>query len=326
MKYPYEDLSYKQFEDLVEILCQKLFGVAVQGFAEGPDGGRDAKFVGTADHFPSQLEPWKGTTIFQAKHTSGYNRSFSEGDFYSTSSKSTVIANEIPRIKKLRENKQIDNYMLFANRRLTGTAENDIRAHIAKECAIPEASIFLCGVEKLEIWMKTYPDVPKIAGIDPIDMPLNVNSEDLAEIVEALARHKKDVSQMIDDPPTPRVSYTQKNALNKMTDDYAKVLRKRYLKDTTQIQIFLAAPENLALMHMYESVVEEYQLKIISKRKDYQSFDEIMTYLMELLLNRDPVLRQHPHKRLMRAMLFYMYWNCDIGKVDDDKTDETLTP
>jgi hypothetical protein len=106
-----------------------------------------------------------------------------------------------------------------------------------------------------------------------------------------------------------------------MSDEYAKDLRKRYLKETSQIRNFLAAPENHELVHMYESVVEEFQLKIIAKRKDYQTFDELMEYLVKLLFNRDPILRQRAHKRLTRAVLFYMYWNCDIGKVDDAKTE-----
>ena len=49
MKYAYEDLSDAQFERLIVLLCQRLLGIAVQGFAAGPDGGRDAKFVGTAE-------------------------------------------------------------------------------------------------------------------------------------------------------------------------------------------------------------------------------------------------------------------------------------
>jgi hypothetical protein len=49
---------------------------------------------------------------------------------------------------------------------------------------------------------------------------------------------------------------------------------------------------------MYESVVDEFQLKIIAKRKDYQTFDEVMEYLVDLLFNRDAVLCQHAHKRL----------------------------
>jgi len=95
------------------------------------------------------------------------------------------------------------------------------------------------------------------------------------------------------------------------------LLRKRYLKDTAQIQAFLATPENSDVLRQYESVVEEFQAKIVTHRKDHQTFDRVMEYLIDLLFGRDPMLRQQGHKRLTRAMLFYMYWNCDIGETDD---------
>lgn len=295
---------------------------SVQGFSKGPDGGRDAKFVGTAELLPSKTAPWIGTTIVQAKHTNGYNRNFFESDFFSTTSAKTVLGKEIPRIKKLREAKQIDHYMLFANRRLAGNAETDIREYIASQCSIPVSSIYLCGVEQLEIWLKRFPDVAKEADLDPVDSPLIISPDDLADVVQALARQKDSVVAILDDPPTERVvNYEQKNELNNMTVQYAKELRKKYLKETAQIKAFLAAPENLDLLRMYESVVDEFQLKIIAKRKDYQTFDEVMEYLVDLLFSRDPVLRQHAHKRLTRALLFYMYWNCDIGEVGDVETD-----
>ena len=321
MKFDYEDLSDAQFETLVVFLCQRLLGISVQGFAKGPDGGRDAKFVGTAELHPSRAAPWIGTTIIQAKHTIGYNRNFSESDFFSTTAQSTVLGKEIPRVKKLRESRQIDHYMLFANRRLAGNAESEIRAFLAQQCDIPASSIYLCGLEQLEVWLKTFPDVASKADLDPIDSPLTVSPDDLAEVVQALARQRNEVSAVLDDPPTTRVKYAQKNALNDMTADYAKAQLKRYLKETAQIQAFLAAPENLELLRMYESVVDEFQLKIIAKRKDYQTFDAVMEYLVDLLFNRDPVLRQHAHKRLTRAVLFYMYWNCDIGEVGDAAAD-----
>jgi hypothetical protein len=320
VKYAYEDLSDTQFETLIIFLCQRLLGTAVQGFAEGPDGGRDAKFVGTAELFPSKAAPWVGTIIIQAKHTNGFNRSFSESDFFSSSATNTVVGKEIPRIKNLRTTKQLDHYMFFANRRLTGNAESELRAHIAKECSIPEASIYLCGIEQLEIWLKTFPEVPKLADLDPVDSPLILSPDDLAEIVQALARQKDSVSAVLDDPPTPRVPYEKKNWLNSMSEEYAKAQRKRYLKETTQIHAFLAAPENSNLLTMYESVVDEFQLKIIARRKDYQTFDRVMEYLVDLLFMRDAVLRQRAHKRLTRALLFYMYWNCDIGEVGDATT------
>lgn len=321
MKYAYEDLGDAQFESLIVLLCQRLLGISTQPFAKGPDGGRDAKFVGTAELFPSTSAPWIGTTIIQAKHTNGYNRNFSEPDFYAAESATNVLGKEIPRIQKLRAKKQLDHYMLFANRRLAGNAESEIRAYLAEECSIPEASLYLCGVEQLELWLKQFPDVPKLANLDPIDSPLIVSPDDLAEVVQAFARQKDGISAVLDDPPTARVAYETKNALNNMSDEYAKIQRRKYLKETATIRAFLSAPENLELLRLYESAVDEFQLKITAKRKDYQTFDAVMEYLVDLLFARDPILRQHAHKRLTRAMLFYMYWNCDIGEVGDAAAD-----
>jgi hypothetical protein len=317
VKYAYEDFSDDQFEQLVVLLCQRLLGVAVQGFAKGPDGGRDAKFVGKAELHPSKADPWVGTTIIQAKHTNGYNRHFSEGDFYNSTTDKTILGEEIPRISRLRQNKQLDNYMLFANRRLGGNAESEIRKYISERCDLPESSIYLCDVEQLERWLKVFPDVATLANLDPIDSPLIVSPDDLSEVVQALARQRDTIVNVIDDPPTLRTSYEEKNALNNMSKEYAMALRKKYLKETAQIRTFLAAPENAELLGLYESVVDEFELKIIAKQKDHQRFDEVMEYLVDLLFSRDAVLRQRVHKRLTRAVLFYMYWNCDIGKVDD---------
>jgi type II secretory pathway component PulL len=146
---------------------------------------------------------------------------------------------------------------------------------------------------------------------------LIVSPDDLSEVVEALARQKDGLSTALDNPPTPRVPFETKNQINNMSVDYAKEQRKKYLKETTLIATFLAAPENKDLLQLYDSAVDEFQLKIIAKRKDYQSFDDVMEYLLDLLFARDAVLRQRGHKRLTRAMLFFMYWNCDIGEAND---------
>lgn len=228
------------------------------------------------------------------------------------------MSEEIPRIRKLRASKQLDNYMLFSNRRLAGNAESTIRAHISKECDIAELSIYLCGTEQLELWMKTFPVVARLAPLDPIDSPLIVSPDELAEVVLALAGHTPTVLTALDDPPAPRVTYADKNALNNMTAEYAAAQQRRYLKETAQIRSFLAAPENLSLLQLYETVIDEIELKVVANRQSYQTFDKVMEYLADLLFKRDPILRTH--KRLTRVMLFYMYWNCDIGKVEDAAT------
>jgi hypothetical protein len=318
MKYPYEDLSSEQFERLVVAICQFLLGAGVQGFAAGRDGGRDAKFLGTANLIPSEAAPWSGTVIIQAKHTNGYNQKFSDPDFFSEKASNTVIAKELPRIRKLRVDKALDHYMLFSNRKLTGQGESSIRAHLSKECGLPEQSIYLCGVEQMELWLKRFPRSAEIASIDPVDSPLIVSPDALAEVVEALAKHLSVVSAKLDDVPTARVSYDQKNRLNRMSDEYARDLRRRYLKESQQIREFLSDPQNEDLLAHYTSIVEEFQLNIIAKRKEYQSFDDVLNYLFRLLFGRDPILGRN--QGLTRMVVFYMYWNCDLGASSDAQT------
>ena len=133
----------------------------------------------------------------------------------------------------------------------------------------------------------------------------------MAEVVEVLAKHLSTVSAKLDDVPTDRVSYEQKNLLNNMSKEYAYELRKRYLKESQQIREFLSDPQNKELLVCYLSAVEEFQLNVIAKRKDYQTFDDVLNYLFDLLFERDAILRGN--KRLTRAVVFYMYWNCDLG-------------
>ena len=65
-----------------------------------------------------------------------------------------------------------------------------------------------------------------------------------------------------------------------------------------------------------------FRLKSPRNERINQSFDEVMEYLADLLFARDPVLRAN--KRLTRALLFYMYWNCDIGQMQDVETHEAF--
>lgn len=326
MRYLYEDLGSEQFETLVLLICQRLFGVSVKGFSTGPDGGRDAKFLGTAELWPDQINPWVGTTIIQAKHTLGHNRHFGETDFFNPTEKNphSTIGKELPRINKLRAGGELDHYMLVSNRRLSGGVESKLVTFLSKECSLPIGSISVIGLENLELLLRTYPDIPQKANLDEMDSPLIVSSQDLAEIIQILADNIEGIARSVAEPPTPRTPYAQKKDLNGMSSEYSKYFRERHLKEAGSIQHFLAAPENAELLLKYESIVDEFNSKIIAQRKEHQTFDRVLEYLFEQLFSRDPILNQHKHKRLTRAMVFYMYWICDIGR-NATSTDKTLT-
>ena len=315
MKYAYEDLSPEQFEKVIMHICRKLMGISVIGFSTGPDGGRDARFHGMAELHPSKAEPWVGKVVIQGKHTNGINRSFSEADFYSESNTKCILAKELPRIIALKTGGNLDHYMLFANRRLSAIADAAIRKYISSGAGLPEISVFLCGIEQIESFLRDFPDIPQKLNLSIFGTPLIVSPDELSKIVEAFAMRSGDLAAAIESLPVNRTLYTNKNKLNNMSEPYAKKLRDLYLKDTQQIREFLADPDNEQIREFYESATADFQLKILAKKKAGDSFDELFEYLFDQLIGRDPILAAY--RRLTRSILFYMYWNCDIGEVTD---------
>lgn len=324
MKYVFEDLSPKQFEDLLVCVCQKLFGISVQGFAQGPDGGRDAKFEGTAELHPSKASPWVGKTIIQAKHTNGYNKRFSDPDFFSDRA-DAILQIESKRVKTLKKQGELDHYFICSNRRLGGNTESKIKNFISKECGIPTSSIYICDTEQLDRLLRLFPAAAENAQISPNDSPLIVSSQELGDIIESLSAFIDSSTNSYGRHPTNRTPYDRKNEINGLTVDYAKAQRRYYLKDSRQIQDFLASPQNESLSRMYNSVVQDFQLKILANRSKFETFDQVLEAIFEMLVNRDSMLRSN--KRLTRAVLFFMYWTCDIGKDESDdnaSANETL--
>jgi hypothetical protein len=64
--YQLERLNTRSFEQLVQALALAVMGPQVAVYGDGPDGGREATFVGTVD-YPKGGKRWKGSGIVQAK-------------------------------------------------------------------------------------------------------------------------------------------------------------------------------------------------------------------------------------------------------------------
>ena len=313
MRHDYEDLYPSQFEQLVIALCQQLLGMGTIGFSEGPDGGRDAKFEGTAD-YPSHKAPWKGITVIQAKHSLNPVAAFSDADFYSASNAKSVLAQELPRIRKLRESGELDHYLLISNRRLSANTEAKLRQVIADNCGLAREDVVLLGIEQLEHYLKRFPEVAHWAEPDPFERPLFITPDDLSAVIEALSEQKHHLRTLLPDTLCDRTSLERKNKLNAVPPAFARQLRKNYLKETAGIDDFLENPENSDILDTYLTAVEELQLKFLEYRRRGEAFDTIYNRFADLLFARDVVLKTH--KRLTRAVLFYMYWNCDLGISD----------
>ena len=315
-RYRYETLSPTEFERLVLEICQKLLGEGARGFAEGPDGGRDARFDGVANEYPSVNAPWDGTTIIQSKHTNKTDASFSDSDFLGPSG---TLAKEIPRIKNLVNQRKLDHYMLFSNRRLTGRTDDKIIERISQECGLAASDIQICGVEELDQRLARHKDIVERLGLDMLTIPLPLTRDSLAEVIEGIAGVLVSSAKAGKDDPVNRTSLKHKNTLNEVSEEEMEPLRRLYLKDTVTIDRFLANPMNQDLLEKYVEASDELNERLPYLKKCHGSFMGAYHAVNDILLG-DTSLRKY--KRLVKSVLFYMYWHCDFGRsgTDDDAT------
>jgi len=156
MRIDYHDLSEMDFERIVVAICAEILGSGVVPFCSGPDGSRDARFEGTAADLPHSVDPYRGKFIAQAKHSENPVAKYSDTDF-SGRAQSSVLTKEIPGIKRLVVIGELDYYLLFSNRRMSGVAEGPIRLRITAETG---AKSWSCS--ELSGWIFFLRSIPKL--------------------------------------------------------------------------------------------------------------------------------------------------------------------
>jgi len=303
MKYPLYNLNEKRFEKLVAMICQEILGLGTVVFASGKDGGRDAKFTGTAQQFPDSDNPWTGKFIIQAKFTENPIASCSDSTF------GTILNNELPKVKKLKESGFVDYYLLFTNRKLTGLRDPILEKRIDEEVGVQAR---LLGLESIDLLLEQNPVVAKRMELSKLLMPLEFYEEDLRTLIVSFSSTDiKSISKYSCDDFT-LISKEEKNRLNNLTADYYNNYLKRSVADFGKIDSFLNDPQNDDLKRKYDNTVSDIQGEILAYRDEYETFDQILHHLGRLIQesSNSDLMRD---RRLISVFLHYMYFCCDIG-------------
>jgi hypothetical protein len=303
------EMSDDAFEELVGYICSHELGTGTVTFSKGPDGGRDGRFSGTANNYPSKQSPWFGKFIIQAKHTSNAIASCSDKDFYGN--KSSVVLTEIKRVKNLRDNGEVDNYLIFTNRKLSGGADQKIISFIKKKAAVN--NVGLIGIETLQRMMTNhYKELKRLFHLDQSRGPLIFYSQDLKALLTAISKHGVISKARGYTFELDFVSISEKNELNRLSEIYFKLIQSDSMPYFGQIERFLTSPLNTDLADLYDNIVVDFNNKILIRRDDYDKFEEIFEVIYESILEQEPEL--HTKHRLLYTMLHYMYWKCDLGQ------------
>lgn len=302
MKYPLEYLTDTEFEDLVALICERILGVGTIVFSVGKDGGKDAKFVGKANKFPSETKSWDGKIIIQAKHTQRSNASCSDSDF-----KHILKREVIPSINNLFSSNKVDFYLLFTNRKLSGV--QDIKIEDIFEEKVPVENR-LIALERILLWLKEYPEIVRILNLNKLLLPIDFREDDLKEII--LAFRKTDIKKSTLPSIPPKRNIEMKNEINRLSKDYFNNVLKKNINYFNQIEHFLKDPINEEFLNKYQNTIDDINEEIIIHRDEYEKFEEIINHLYKFVLVGNPELNNR--RKLIRLFLHYMYYNCDIGK------------
>ncbi|MFV8333232.1 ABC-three component system protein [Flavobacterium sp. GSP14] len=300
MKYPLENLTDSEFERLVALICSEILGIGTVVFTDGKDGGRDGKFYGKANNFPSKSEPWNGKIVIQAKHTDKINASCSDSPFQ------TILKNSvIPAINKLKTDKKIEYYLLFTNRKLSGIQDAKIEDVFEEKTEIENR---LIGLETIELWLKQYPSIAKALNLNKLLLPLSFDENDLKEIINSFSKIDQKKGDL---PKIPKRDIEKKNELNNLSKEYFSNVIKKNLIYLDQIREFLMDPINDEFLNKYENTIDDINEEIIVHRNEFDKFDLIFNYLYKFIIENNPELKSN--RSLVRLFLHYMYYNCDIG-------------
>lgn len=311
MAYNYSELSPIQFENFVITLCHELFGIGAQSFSPGPDGGRDSRFHGIANRFPSIASPWKGLTIIQAKHTIQCRAKFSDTDFFSENSSCCEIATETDKIVKLKNNNEIDNYIIFSNRKLASMVNEKIINYISKKTGLDREKIYLVGIEKLEGWTKEFNQAIKNFQLNPFELPIFIDPNELSQVILGIKGNLQKTKKEDMENAIKRTNLKTKNKINNLTENYSKSIESK-IADFVAIQDFLSRPENSYVQDLYIESADEINAKIRAYKPKDESFDKTIETIIDLVIAKDNDCNSN--KRLTRIVIFYMYYKCDIGE------------
>ncbi|RKS98224.1 ABC-three component system protein [Chryseobacterium defluvii] len=304
-KYPLHYLNDAEFENLATLICRKILGEAVIPFAKGSDGGRDGRFHGKANSFPSTVEPWDGKIVIQAKHTTKENTSCSDHDF-----QKILTTEVVPAIERLKGKNKVDYYMLFTNRKLTGKQDEKIENLIDENTGV--INIVLAD-EKIQQWLQAYPDIVKEAKLQSLLTPLQFDEQDLKNLIIEFHKTIPDTSVIgKTEEDLIYVKIERKNEINNLSQDYFDEIIKKNYTYFDFIRNFLKDPINQSLKEIYDDTADELNAKIIINRSAYNAFEHLLEELYDYVISNNSELAGK--KRLIRLFLHYMYCNCDIGK------------
>lgn len=298
-------LYWQEFEDLVRALGLRLFGSGLTAFKPGKDGGRDARFEGIPDAWPSKANGKQGKYVLQSKHTGGAQACCSDSDF------KTHMKGEAKKVKKLIADRELSHYVVFTNRTKSAAEDEAFRKSFGKIKGMQEA--WLVGTEHLHGLLGEHGDIWDRYEED-VRTPVRFNRDDLVKIIHDFSEFVKQDNGHPRTDTLRHLKLEEKNKLNGISDHYFADLQRHSMPQFEQIRTFLSNPRNEEHLDLYRDTADDLRgrLRTMLSQGTVERLEDGFERVRQDFIATDDKLQRK--KRWVRVFLDYMYSTCDIGQ------------
>ena len=283
----------------------RLFGPSLSSFKPGRDGGRDARFEGIPQRWPSEQGQEHGQYILQSKHSSSPGTCCSDDDF----KKSLKL--EIKKVKLLIATKELSHYLVFTNRAKSAAEDESFRNDFKRINGLSKA--WLVGGEDLHSLVNEYPDIWNRFE-EEVKNPIRFNRDDLVQIIHDFSRFVKQADRQPRSESIQVLKLEEKNKLNGISSMYFSDLQRHSMPQFEQIRSFLENPRNEQALNLYRDTADDLRgyLRNMLSQNTISQLEEGFDRVRERFIASDNNLKTK--RRWVRVFLDYMYSNCDIGQ------------
>lgn len=229
-----------------------------------------------------------------------------------------MVTKEIEKIKILKAEADIDNYLLFTNRKYSGVIGEKLCKKIITETGITNAVII--GKETINNeHLNANKAIVRQYNLHRVHIPFDFSDEEIRDIILAFKEQLPKVENSIKSKSDElkydfsHIEKEDKNNKNKLSQEYYQQhILGNSLMEFDKIESFLNDPVNEELKNYYYDTANELKEIISLKREDFDAFEELFVYIYQLIANGVTSLKGA--KRHITTFLHYMYVECLIGK------------
>ncbi|ABS42290.1 ABC-three component system protein [Clostridium botulinum] len=167
------------------------------------------------------------------------------------------------------------------------------------------------------------------------DIPINIDANEIKKLIDIFFQAREEFKNVIkrrltdsqikeeENKEIKRTNIELKNKINNISQDYYKNVIRCRIPYFNEIKDYLGDSENENENERYIYISETINESLIAYKKEFPEFDKALDYLIKKSIELIEVKfgdLSISEKNMIKIIIAYMYYYCDLGENYEDKT------